>query len=255
MMKENNMRIRILIGFLMVWMPFLVTGNTIDPSDDDSTEWEVVSIDGKLRMEGLPLSPTVKIFMQKDSLIDISLRAPFIGEAGRLIVTPDSAIVINKMKKVWATVPFSDVPNAPVTFGIEMLQEMILGHFFLPGIDVEAVDLDDYVDVYYGEEGQYNIIPKGEAEIPGIKYGFVVDEEFNPLMLVVLPEEKEMEIDLMYTYKSKGYDIQANYYDDSRSLEALLELKDPEWKGAAPKGMVPDKKYRKVSLSDFMRSF
>ena len=229
-------------------------------------QWEVVSLKGKLRMRGLPVSPSVKIFMQRDSIIDISLSAPFVGEVGRALITPDSIWAVNKMSKTYvseATPKPSvnrDFYNSPQislnkgALGISELQNLLLGRFFLPGIDIMNSDLNELIDVYYEEEGRYNVVPKEIAEIPGVKYGFVVDTYFNPMILVVIPEGKEdTEIDVFFTPGLKSYDLTGVYQDGNRALEATLELKEPEWKGEAPKEIKIGKGFRKVSFADLMR--
>lgn len=215
--------------------------------------WQTVNLQGKLKMKGLPFSPTIKIFMQKDSLIDISIRAPFVGEAGRIEITPDSILAYNKMNKTYVSESIQGVRNF-YPGGINDLQNLLLGRFFLPGIDVNAVDLSDFVEIYY-EDNQYNVIPKGEAEIEGLKYGFVVDDSFNPLMLIVMPSEKvDTELYATYTYTLQGYNLQIHYMNGDKGIEVIFEIKNPEWGGDAPKGVNIDKKWRKLNLIDFMNS-
>lgn len=277
-MKEENKEIKVLvrriltgIGILLLtissWqmakaqtvIPDPTDTENIDEQKIDSVNWKVVTLQGKFKMQGLPLSPSVKIFMERDSLIDLSLRAPFVGEVGRLMMTPDSILIINKMSKsFWrGAIPrlskgevLDSVARDYWPLGIGEVQDLLLAKFFLPGIDVESEEIGEFIDVYLGEEeGQFNVIPKGAAEIEGVKYGFVIDEEFRPLMLMVLPHgHEEMEIDAVYTYKSSGYDLQFLYIDGHRQIEAVLELKEPEWKGEAPKEIDLGKKYKETGI-------
>ena len=224
--------------------------------------WEVVTLSGKLKMKGLPLSPNVKIFMKRDSLISMSLRAPFVGEAGNLEVTPDSVLLINKMNKTYIKESIGNqglgIGNQGLGIGsrglgIRDLQDLLLARFFIPGFDLELEELDDLIEII-DDEGQLNVVPKSKAEIEGVKYGFVIDNEFNPVMLVVLPQAKpDSEIDVIYDYKFKGYDIQCTYIDGNRQFGLTLELNNPEWKGEMPK-QVTLNKYRKVNFEEFMRS-
>lgn len=221
----------------------------------DYTPWTVVTLQGKLKMKGLPLSPTLKIFMQRDSLIDLSIRAPFIGEVGRLTVTPSYALMINKMNKSYVEIKGRD--GTPSLFGnlglgIGDVQDLLLGRFFLPGFDVMAADLDTLVDVYVEHSGVFNIVPKGEAEIDGVKYGFITDGFFKPLMLMVLYGENG-EVDVTYNDQLKGYDMQVVYSDAARRFEANLEFQNPEWRGEMPKPM-DLKKYTQLTLDEFIRT-
>lgn len=251
----------------------------------DYQPWTVVRIQGKLKMKGMPVSPTLKIFMQRDSLVDISMRAPFVGEAGRLTVTPDSVIVVNKMNKTYAQ---ESIPESPIPLGINDVQDLLLGRFFLPGHDVMNENLDELVDIYYEDEGLFNVVPKDKARIEGVKYGFLTDGYFKPLMLMILPQVKKIgrqinnhtetadstadgtnsqedladdvtideetpEVDFVYERKGNGYDIIFVYKDMMKTFDAILELKEPEWRGDAPKA--PDlSKFRRLGMEDFFRS-
>ena len=220
----------------------------------DYVDWDKVSLQGKLKMEGLPLSPTVKVFMQKDSLISMSIRAPFIGEAARIDITPDVITAVNKMNKTYVQENIEEFLKY-YPGDISDLQDLLLARFFLPGYNVSEISLDDLIDIYY-EDNQYNVIPKGEAEIDGIKYGFVVDSLFNPLMLIILPEENpDIELTALYDYKSRGYDLILNYQEGERIIAMDIEFKEPEWKGDIPKDIDLDKKYRKLSFGEFINSF
>ena len=216
--------------------------------------WEVAKIEGKLKMQGLPLSPSVKIFMQKDSLIDISIRAPFVGEAGRLVVTPDSVLAVNKMNKTYVSEGIADLMKF-YPGGISDIQDLLLARFFLPGFDVMESDLDELIDIYY-DDNQFNVIPKGDAIIPGVIYGYVVDEVFNPLWMVIIPEDRyDIELDAQYIYELQGYDLILSFIEGSKKLEMTLELKNPQWKGEQPKPIDINKKFRRLSFSDFLKSF
>lgn len=231
--------------------------------------WDVATLQGKLKMKGLPMSPSLKIYLEKDSLIDISVRAPFVGEAVRLIFTPDSIFGVNKLNKTYIKERIGDwLPNGTGNepgykdggfsiggkiLGLGEIQDLLLGRFFLPGIDVSEVDLDDYVEVFYEDE-QLNVIPKGEAEIPGVKYGFVVDNVFTPLLLVVVPTGREdIEVSAEYKYKLQGYVLLISYLAGNQGLSMTLELKEPEWKGERPKSPELSGKYKKVNLIDFVK--
>lgn len=69
--------------------------------------WTSVGISGKFRMAGLPLSPSVKIYMVRDSSIFISLRAPLVGEVGRAEIADSTLLVVNKMNKTYVEEPIA----------------------------------------------------------------------------------------------------------------------------------------------------
>lgn len=257
--------------------PFQIDSIAPAQPDQDHQLWSSVSIQGKLKMKGLPLSPSLKIFMQKDSLINISINAPFVGEAGRVVITPDSVTALNKMSKTYVNEGISDfLKYYPGNFSD--VQDLLLARFFLPGVDLQNADLSQYIDVIF-EDNQFNVVPKGDAIIPGIIYGYVVDANFRPQMMVVIPEERrDVEIDVLYSYPQSTqqpfsdeenpsisfpfdslpdypYNIQLIYQDGTRLSEVNLELKTPDWNATPPKPLELNNKFKKVSLSDFLRSF
>ena len=255
-----------IISFIVLLLPAYAqeSTDTLNSKPILLGQWQTpqVNISGKLKMQGRPLSPSLKIFMLKDSLIDISVRAPFVGEAGRLVLTPDSVTLVNKMNKIYTKEGISDFLKY-YPGGISDVQDLLLAHFFLPGFNLGDSNLEDLVDIYYVND-QYNVIPKGEAEIPGIVYGFIVDEYFNPLTLVVLPESNpDIEIDAFYNFSvppisnelEGDYSIQLIYQEDNKALKIDLDLKKPQWGGESPKPLEVSKKFRQVSLSDFLHNF
>lgn len=217
--------------------------------------WEKVSLEGKLRMKGLPVSPSVKIYMEKGNLIDLSFRAPLVGEAMRIEITPDSVSAVNKLNKTYIKEanPLNLQENKTGSRGICEIQDLLLGRFFLPGIDINNVNLDYYIDVFSNNSGQFNVIPKGKAELEGISYGFVVDNYFNPLMLVVLA--RNAEVDAVYNYSQSGYNIEFTYNDGRHLMTPVLELKNPQWNIGKSDRLRIDKKYRKVDITQFINNF
>lgn len=273
-MKRNGQLYIISLIFLFCLPGFIIAGNSKSGNKQEAIQnvylaagandsvwveypdyqpWSEVTLQGKLKMRGLPLSPSLKIFMKKDELISVSVRAPFIGEAARMEITPDTALVVNKINKTYVKEGIKDfLKYYPGDLGD--VQDLLLARFFLPGFDVMEADLDSLVEVVL-EEGQFNVVPIGEAEIEGVKYGFVVDEVFQPRMLIVIPENRpDVEIGAFYKYYNSGYDLQFVYQEGEKAYDFTLELKNPEWKGEMPKPIELEKKYKQLSLGDFMRS-
>lgn len=218
----------------------------------DYNEWERVSLEGKLKMKGLPVTPTLKVYMEKDSLIDISVRAPFVGEALRIELTADSIIAVNKMNKTYVKESVGGIRKY-YPDGISDLQDLLLGRFFLPGFNIERgnfEELSELVDIIPADKGQFNVLPKGAAEIEGMKYGYIVNNYFQPLLILVM--SGNVEIETLYKYKRSGYDLEFVMNDGERVMSATLELKEPDWGVEQNKRMSIDKKYRLLDLHEFV---
>lgn len=228
--------------------------NTPSPEAPEPFYWDVASIDGKLKMKGLPLSPSLKIFMVKDALISISVRAPFVGEAVRITLTPDSVLAVNKMKKTYAKESIADFLRY-YPGDLADVQDLLLARFFVPGFDVAESDLNELVDIFY-QDNQFNVVPKGEAVISGIDYGYIIDQAFNPLVLMVLPQARpDIQIAAFYRYNLTGYDLQLAYQEGEKAMDLTLELKNPVFSGEMPAPIELNNKYKQLPFSDFIRNF
>ena len=216
--------------------------------------WNVASISGKLKMEGLPISPTVKIFMERDSSIFISIKAPFMGEVGRIELTPDSLLAVNKMKKTYVLETMEDfLKYFPGNFSD--VQELILGRIVIPGFGTLGPENEEVVEILENEEELF-LVPTSQAAIEGFDYGYIIDENFTPKALLVIPRNNpEIGVNLIYSYFRNNYDFTLRYQYGSRRFEATLEFDYPQWEGEAMKPVKIDKKFMRVSLSDFVRSF
>lgn len=217
--------------------------------------WTRVVINGKLKMAGLPMKPSVKIFMERDSSVFISVRAPFVGEVGRAEITDSTLLVVNKMKKVYVEEPIKSALSA-YPGGLSDIQELILGRISLPGLGTLSHDIEESVDIYNEADGTISLVVDEEASIPGFNYGYVIDKEFWPIALLVLPESNpDVSVTLIYDYFEDGYDFSLFYKSDKRNFEATLELDEPEWEGNSFERISLNKKFRRVELQEFMKSF
>lgn len=217
-------------------------------------EWETIEISGKLKMNGLPLSPSVKISMEKDSSIFISLRAPFLGEVGRAEVTKDSLLIVNKMKKVYVAEPLEDLMrNYPA--GIVDLQNLILGVPVFPGYGPLDIEISDAIDIYKNEEGTF-LLPSDYAALEMADYGYGINENFLlSELLIIYGEDSPVNIDINYIYDRNKYQMNFLYISETRSIEAALELDYPIYKASPMEPMKIGKGYYRVSFADFMKSF
>lgn len=218
------------------------------------SEWDVATISGKLKMKGLPLSPGIRIFMQKDSLIEISVKAPLMGEVGRIILNNNKVVGINKMNKSYSQSSIKDFLSL-YPGGLSDIQSLLLGRIVVPGYGLMRNELADIMEIYEIEEG-LALVPVDSASIEGIEYGYLIDEDFKPLLLLVTSESRpDVLFQVTYEYMPGGYDLSFTSVDGAKSLSIGLELNDPEWKGSPLSEIKLDKKYREMSIEDFIKNF
>lgn len=217
-------------------------------------DWQEVTLNGKLKMAGLPVTPSVKISMQRDSSIFISIRAPFVGEVGRAEITDTTMLVVNKMKKVYIEESLEKVMSFyPGT--IADLQNIFLGRVALPGLGALSHDVEADLDIYSEADSSYSLVVNEEMSIPGVNYGYVFDSTFWPVALLVLPESSpDLSVTLKYDYFENGYDLSFFYRSDKKILQATLEFNLPVWSAKPLDRISLGSKYRKVELKDFLKS-
>ncbi len=227
-----------------------ITNNILSEYSD----WETVELDGKLRMEGLPLTPNVKIYMERDKSVSISLRAPFVGEVGRLEANQDSVSVINKMNRTYSTYAVAD---SPVPVDVSTLQCLLLQRINIPGRGQLGEDTVSLLDMYMTEDfQQFLMLPKREVEIEGCSYGFVTDGEGKLVAIIVTIDSAEDDsVTVEYTPDGSGTDIDVLAAIGERIYRAQLDLKAPKWNVEGFASIVPGPKYRRLPFKEFLKAF
>lgn len=217
--------------------------------------WQTLQLEGKLKMEGLPLSPTLKIYMERDSVLICSVRAPLFGEVGRMEIIGDKFLLVNKMKKVYVSLSLADFSRF-YPGSLSDFQDLLLGRMVMPGTGLLSIDNNEAIDVYLDEENRFAVVPSPQNMQEGYVYGYVVSEEFVPELLLVLPAtEEENEIDINYQFNNNNYIIDAVWISPDKTLEAVLELKYPVFAPSPIEPMQFGNKYREVTISQFLKSF
>jgi len=93
--------------------------------------YNTLALKGKanLTINGNENNVTMLIRIEKDKKIWVSVTAPIVGEVARAVITPDSLLLRNNLKKEYARKPFSYIykfTNKQVNF--EMLQSVFSGN-------------------------------------------------------------------------------------------------------------------------------
>jgi len=219
------------------------------------TPWETLSVSGKFKMAGLPVSPGVKIYMQRDSLILISLRAPFVGEVGRAEIADSMVLVVNKMNRTYVEEPIAKA-FAYYPGGISDIQDLLLGRAVIPGFGLLSPDIAESVEIYSEEDGSSTLIASEEARLEGFNYGYSFTPEYFLGALMVLPVNRpDVAATLTYQYYTKGYDIEFVYQSEKRNYRALLELDTPDPESSGFSRIKLGHKFTRLSFDEFLKSF
>lgn len=220
---------------------------------EKNVAWKSVEFNGKLRSDKLPISPTVKIYMVRDSLIQISLRAPLIGEVGRLTVTPRDIEIVNKLKKVYCKESMDNLLDMYPGLIADVQSLMLARVVKIPGgeISVENVDL---FDVKPADDGNYMIIPRSDEFEGQAIYGYLVSETGRTLRLCAKVDRLEAEATIDYSYEGSGEQINLDVTRKGKRMEAELDFSSVKWGGSM---MAPLKLsgYTRMGIADFVKSF
>lgn len=229
--------------------------NKVEAITTPWNSWTTAGISGKFRMSGLPLSPSVKIFMERDSSIMISLRAPLMGEVGRAEIDSDSILVVNKMRKTYVKESISAaLAHYPGT--LSDLQNILLARVVVPGFGLLDADIAGNVDLFELEGEQTTILPGEKAAVEGFDYGWLIDSSSRPCALVVVPAAKpDVNVGISFVYPGKGYDLNIIYNSPKRNYSGTLELGEPNWNGNPISPIKINNSYRKMNFEQFIKSF
>lgn len=201
------------------------------------TDWGRVELNGRGSTAALPVSASVKIYMEKGKKTMISARVPFVGEVARIEIDNDSMLIVNKMNKQYCKA--SVEPLRKIYPGLQKdLQTMLLGRVVIMGRgQLRAVDFDK-VSVKETDDGSYVIVPEESLQPEGAAYGYVVTEDGDvDNMVIVIPDYKSaVEMDYSFEFKKDStspYSINITADVGDKSMEAELEFDSPKW-GAQP---------------------
>lgn len=250
--------------------PPQITNDTIDFRSQalasilpNYNDWESVELNGKLYMEKLPLNPSVRIYMQRNNEISISVRAPFIGEVGRIQIAGDSILAVNKMKHVFCLESLQGIQyDYPDIIG--ELQSLLLSRavIFQDGElsyqNAEFVDIfplqDDTAQEY--TNGWTLTFPKGRTDIDDFGYTYRLGPEGFVNNLSVALQSADVALAMDFTYQSSKTDLSVTAFkDDTPKFSIRLALDYPKWNANPMSPIKISSRYKRVGIGDFIHSF
>ncbi len=235
-------------------LAFTVSAQNFNPVINDILRsympWESAEFSGKLKSDLLPLSPTVKIYMEHDSLLQLSLRAPLVGEVGRLSITPQEMICVNKMKRVYCRESSANLMEMYPSL-ITDLQNILLARVTLLGEGGLSEATAEKFDVDEDGEGHWLLLPQTDPGVVPFNYGYIVGANSRTLVMMATIAGKGS-LEVTYSYPGNGMTMKFDVMKKgkSKAVSGALEFNSVKWGGTK----MPDIKlgsYDKVSLKDF----
>lgn len=216
--------------------------------------WKNAEFSGRIRLNaGLPVTPSIKLYLERDSMIQISIRAPFIGEVGRVEITPTTFLAVNKYNRNYCRESTSNIMNSYPNL-ISDIQSLLLGRIVLVGKgELNAENIGDAV-LQKADGGDWILFP---AEMPGsgrLAYGYVVMPNGRTGSLYGAMEGRPENILLQYTYPGSGMSLGINVTTSKKDVNATLEFDTVRW-GGSPMSPVNLNSYQKLGIREFVKAF
>ncbi|MDE5901975.1 MAG: DUF4292 domain-containing protein [Muribaculaceae bacterium] len=238
---------------------------------DSYTDWQRASWSGKLSSDRLPVSVTMKVYMEKGKLTMISLRAPLFGEVARVEIDPDSLVVANKMKHTYYSRQLSEI-SAMAPDLTEDVQALLLGRMFAIGCGQLGKSCADAVAIFpLQADSSYMVVPDVPDYLPQVVYGFATDADLRISTFAAAygrtevaseptpdnPDpgfsyEPEVQLQADITYSGKGAVARLEAIGRGQTYTATLSVGETEWDGK-PFDRIDLSGYRRVAFRDVMR--
>lgn len=215
------------------------------------TPWKSAEFEGKIKYDRLPVSPTIKMYMVNDKLIQISIRAVFVGEVARIDISPSEVLVVNKLKKTYcresAAQLFELYPSL-----LSDMQSLFLARIAVPGhgeLDHENFAVMNVTDA---GNGDWLVIPSEEAT-GKFKYGYLVGANSRTkAFLAEIGERFSAQIE--YSYPGKGMQMDVTLESSKKTDKITFEFNSVKWGGKQMD--VPNlSNYRQLDIESFVKSF
>lgn len=225
----------------------------VDSIIADYYAWENISMSGKLSSPMLPVTASVKIYMEKGNIILVSVSAPIIGEAARIEIDGQEALVVNKLKNSYTVVAMEDLE----TFcpgGLNALQDLILGRIDILGKGELGHDDAGLLDLYDTGEGSWMLLPAQDLDNAPYVYFYTVNcESYLPERLAVIAQNGEGEMDCYYVWDRKNVILNFLASLGGKGMEATLRLNNPDTTVKPLSRLELSSKYRQTDLKGVLK--
>lgn len=212
-------------------------------------QWTTMQCGGSMTIEGpKSLTSAINVRMERDKSIAISLR-PLLGiEVGRLVITGDTLLVIDKLHKQYICENVSLLTNG-LPANVSTLQDIFLGRPFILGKGSIVDHWNDAITV--PNDNEYKLTPYEQQK--GFEYEFNFNRNFDILNLCVTPAgAKSTDYKVEYNDVKKtdaGYvahQLNINTMIKSHALGLAVKYNDINWNQSIKIDTAIPQGYKKV---------
>lgn len=209
-------------------------------------EWDRLSMSGKLSSPMLPISPSIKIYMEKGKLLIISAAAPIVGEVARIEIDNNEALIVNKWSDTYTTVS-SDRIERICPGGLEAMQNLFLGRITILGSGELSAKNSDEIEIYSVDDLAWMILPNQDMENGSFVYVYFADAASCLLeRFAVISADGLGNVESTYTWGKKDMTMNWSAEIGKGTLQATLKLNYPDASAKKISRIELGSKYRKV---------
>ncbi len=217
------------------------------------SEWQDLSMQGKLSFDGLPMAVSIKLYMKRSESVILSARAPILGEVARVEICPDSIVLINKHTRTYNVQPLGGL-NVDSRAYLRDLQDILLGQVAFPGqgrLSEENAVKSQWIELATSDALIY---PGEDLQVAGSEYGFVMDTSCWQLRSFVLMLQKSgVVLETKYLYGDKGWTLGIEISLPKKKLGGEAQLSYPDYNPTPLEFTSLGSKYRKVDFKELMK--
>ena len=217
------------------------------------SDWQRLSMQGRLIFDALPIRPNVKIYMERGKSVIMSARAPIMGEVARIEINRDSVTMINKYNRTYCSYDAGGILGKSTDFMADV-QDILLGQVAFPGrgrISHDLASRSQWIEI----PGQGTLIyPGADLQLPGADYGYVMDPDGWQLRsFALLIAGAQTLLETTYLYGDEGWTLGLRATVKDRPMEGEMQLSYPDY-SPTPLGFTDaGKKYRKTDLKGLLK--
>lgn len=213
------------------------------------SEWESVQLNGKMSMEGLPIRPTIRIYMKRDESIRLSLRAPFLGEVGRMELDKDSVLLVNKTNNKYCKESVAHL-FANISLSISDIQNIFLARIFrLGGGELKRSDYKKFD--WSADNTGYMLIDKTQPE--NFNYGFKLGHDAVLRQTVAATTDGGGVFSASYSYTDESVGLLLEITAGDATYPAQLTYDVPTWGADEMAAVRVSGKMKRVDIKEFLK--
>lgn len=216
-------------------------------------EWKSVEFSGKISLDILPISVSLKMYMEKNQLIQLSLRAPFLGEIGRIDITPQEILLVNRYNKTYACESMSNIIEL-VPDALEDVQCLFLGRVVVPGCG-QLNENNLSLVTFYGDtaDNQWVVYPDMMPRDGTFDYGYLIDPNGRTNSFYAAVSNKKGSALIKYLYSNNSMRMDVNVDWGKKNFDGSLDFSSIRWGGTPMADVNLSGDYRQLPINVFFK--